>query len=155
MVIGYCTNASYVIVIWDHSGIDDPHSYTILFTEREYDHLNYTPPANKWKHNYQRMTNGFPAAASPASITSPASTAPPIPPLPKPPSSAVSSTPPPPPERDLTPLQPNMEENDPPAGWCVPDYRSSRISKTLDFSHHTFSLYLFTSDCSALRRVGL
>lgn len=40
----------------------------------EYDHLNYTPPTNKWKQHYQRMANGQPAA--PAAV-------PPIPPLPK------------------------------------------------------------------------
>lgn len=51
----------------------------------EYDHLNYTPPANKWKTHYHRMTNGTPAQSAPVPApraTSPGP-APPIPPLPK------------------------------------------------------------------------
>lgn len=65
----------------------------------EYDHLNYTPPANTWKPHYQRMNNGIvgltPDAAGPTPTptlgavptptpTGPVPTAtPPIPPLPK------------------------------------------------------------------------
>ncbi|VVD02051.1 unnamed protein product, partial [Leptidea sinapis] len=32
--------------------------------EKEYDHLNYTPPSNTWKAHYQRMNNGFPSTNS-------------------------------------------------------------------------------------------
>ncbi|CAG9133090.1 unnamed protein product [Plutella xylostella] len=50
----------------------------------EYDHLNYTPPANKWKPHYQRMTNGFTSPpAQPVPLPRNATPTPPIPPLPK------------------------------------------------------------------------
>ena len=98
----------------------------------EYDRLNYTPPANKWKPHYQRMTNGFPAAAagSVATGSRAESPTPPIPPLPK-----LNIAPPPPPKRDEEPLDvpeppkrdelpppeltltPSDEENDAPLPW--------------------------------------
>lgn len=52
----------------------------------EYDHLNYTPPANKWKPHYQRMANGIstPNSNNIESSSSHGDTdTPPIPPLPK------------------------------------------------------------------------
>lgn len=50
--------------------------------EMEYDRLNYTPPANKWKPHYQRMTNGF-SVSNTAAAPSRDTVTPPIPPLPK------------------------------------------------------------------------
>lgn len=52
--------------------------------EMEYDHLNYTPPANKWKTHYHRMNNGYSSQSPdpPPRENSP-TLAPPIPPLPK------------------------------------------------------------------------
>lgn len=47
---------------------------TFIVSEMEYDHLNYTPPANTWKPHYVRM-NG--------SIGGGQASTPPIPPLPK------------------------------------------------------------------------
>lgn len=52
----------------------------------EYDHLNYTPPANNWKPHYQRMNNGvvLPGEqAAPVPLPRNVSPTPPIPPLPK------------------------------------------------------------------------
>ncbi|XP_038223185.1 protein draper [Zerene cesonia] len=55
--------------------------------EMEYDHLNYTPPANTWKAHYQRMNDTLPSihkAVQPDSpTTSEPTQTPPIPPLPK------------------------------------------------------------------------
>lgn len=70
----------------------------------EYDHLNYTPPANKWKPHYQRMANGFTVPSnnqpSPARDTTPT---PPIPPLPK---ITVAPMPPPREEQPLNAPEP-------------------------------------------------
>ncbi|CAH2105448.1 unnamed protein product [Euphydryas editha] len=89
--------------------------------EMEYDHLNYTPPANTWKPHYQRMNNGIAgsaldavsSAATPMPTVAPTPTAaatPPIPPLPKlhmapAPDSELEplAVPPPPPLRDDPP----------------------------------------------------
>lgn len=53
--------------------------------EMEYDRLNYTPPANKWKPHYQRMNNGFGSVSNGQPTPPPRDdvTTPPIPPLPK------------------------------------------------------------------------
>lgn len=52
--------------------------------EMEYDRLNYTPPANKWKPHYQRMNNAFGVPnGQPAPPPRDESPTPPIPPLPK------------------------------------------------------------------------
>lgn len=51
----------------------------------EYDRLNYTPPANKWKQHYQRMNNsiGTIPNGQPTPPVREDSPTPPIPPLPK------------------------------------------------------------------------
>lgn len=68
--------------------------------EMEYDRLNYTPPANKWKPHYQRMNNGFsPGAVQPLPPPRDISPTPPIPPLPK------LNIAPLPPKRDEEPLE--------------------------------------------------
>lgn len=85
----------------------------------EYDHLNYTPPTNKWKQHYQRMANGLsvgngqPAGATPLAV-------PPIPPLPKavaapapPPREEEPLTGPPPPKRDEAVTTSDGEEASP------------------------------------------
>ncbi|KAJ2951925.1 hypothetical protein O0L34_g4177 [Tuta absoluta] len=57
--------------------------------EMEYDHLNYTPPANKWKPHYHSLANGFTVpnnnqtAATAAAASRDVTPTPPIPPLPK------------------------------------------------------------------------
>lgn len=53
--------------------------------EMEYDRLNYTPPANKWKPHYQRMNNSFGSVnnGQPSPPLRDDATTPPIPPLPK------------------------------------------------------------------------
>ncbi|KAL4716618.1 hypothetical protein ACJJTC_008253 [Scirpophaga incertulas] len=51
--------------------------------EMEYDHLNYTPPVNKWKQHYQRMANGPGVPNSQNSLPGDGIATPPIPPLPK------------------------------------------------------------------------
>ncbi|XP_028030978.1 protein draper-like, partial [Bombyx mandarina] len=61
--------------------------------EIEYDHLNYTPPANKWKPHYHRMPNGLTASNAQSSASSSSNgdaATPPIPPLPR-----RATTPPP------------------------------------------------------------
>ncbi|KAI8424350.1 hypothetical protein MSG28_002890 [Choristoneura fumiferana] len=78
--------------------------------EMEYDHLNYTPPANKWKPHYQRMPNGFTPPSPPSSgAPSEVSVPPMIPPLPK------LNVAPVPPMRDEEPLNaptpPTREEH--------------------------------------------
>lgn len=76
----------------------------------EYDHLNYTPPVNKWKQHYQRMANGFtPPNGQPLAAPRAVNSEPPlIPPLPK----LVA---PAPPARDLAALPVSTTpEHDPP-----------------------------------------
>ncbi|CAH2071184.1 unnamed protein product, partial [Iphiclides podalirius] len=66
--------------------------------EREYDHLNYTPPANTWKPHYQRMNNGVTPAETQAQgdfLPRNDTPTPPIPPLPK---------------LNITPIPPKREE---------------------------------------------
>ncbi|XP_013138696.1 PREDICTED: multiple epidermal growth factor-like domains protein 6 [Papilio polytes] len=85
--------------------------------EMEYDHLNYTPPANTWKPHYQRMNNDLPAVHRVQSYPHPehpehpsavALPTPPIPPLPK-----LNMTPIPPPraiDSIEVPVPPKREE---------------------------------------------
>lgn len=91
----------------------------------QYDHLNYAPPANKWKAHYQRMANGFPVPnAQSTSNSREQSPTPPIPPLPKvngapiPPKREIirddaSLNVPIPPERDASTSSDNTEPNSP------------------------------------------
>uniref|UniRef100_A0A2A4JCP2 EGF-like domain-containing protein n=1 Tax=Heliothis virescens TaxID=7102 RepID=A0A2A4JCP2_HELVI len=88
--------------------------------EMEYDRLNYTPPANKWKPHYQRMTNGFSVANTTPSVASRDTPTPPIPPLPKlnivplpPARDADTLDIPAPPAREDPPLTPSDENSEP------------------------------------------
>jgi len=33
--------------------------YALMFSDLEYDHLDYSRPGSSWKPHYQRMANGF------------------------------------------------------------------------------------------------
>jgi hypothetical protein len=33
--------------------------YSLMFSDLEYDHLDYSRPGSSWKPHYQRMANGF------------------------------------------------------------------------------------------------
>lgn len=80
----------------------------------EYDHLNYTPPANKWKPHYQRMPNGFTPPSPPSSgAPSEVSVPPVIPPLPK---------------LNVTPVPPKREEE--PLNAPTPPTREEHSSRT-------------------------